>query len=200
MLKDLRSARKSAGRTLAELSEETGLDPSDINKWERGEKSMSESIAQRLARHLPGTDAKALAFSNKCLSFKRAQERGDRVGVLEAAKSIVRHVDGLQQDPELEEMLDRLVTKAVRFAQGSYDPETYADGFEAEGRHPITGVRVNKATETNVSDDSGDYPLAPEHRGAAPSLEDLEDDEAYGDVDDGRDIHGLRVRPLGEVD
>ena len=214
-MKDLRIARKSAGHTQEELEELTGIDQSVLSKMERGEKMMSDSIAERLARHLPGTSASELLVSNKALAFRKAQERGDRVGVLQAAKSIVAYCESLPTDPQLDDMLDALVAKAVGFAEspGSVvDPEEYG---QEKGRN-ILGVRKSRFlpdeeehTYPTARVDESFYPAVPGSQDTVLPVEEGTtddhfggdvDEEEYGDVDDGRDLYGIRIRPLEETD
>lgn len=208
----LKAARQAAGKTQAELGSEARIAQSDESKYESGEKLMPKDVASRLARHLPGTTASELLLSNKVTAFKRAQERGDRLGVLKACESIVKYAESLPADPQLDDMLDNLVRKAAGLAEGSEDPQSYADGLAAEGRD-ILGVRKRRFlpdeeehTYPKGKTDTTFYPLHPGHRDTVlPVEEGTTDDhfggdveEDYDDVDDGRDAFGVRVRPLGE--
>ena len=195
-LSDLRAARKSTGKSQQELEALSGIAQGDISKFESGAKLMSETVAQKLARHLPGTSPTGLLMSNKAHAFKKAHDRGDRIGVLKAAESIVKHAERLPEDPQLEAMLDRLVEKACRFAEHGGGEYISADNRD------ILGRRVDKSAGPDLRRNESYIPLAPEHQGPAIFTEDLEDqaDELYGDADDGRDIHGFRIRPMSEED
>lgn len=184
----LKSRRIEAGETQQGLEEKTGIAQADLSKMERGEKMMSDSIAERLAQHLPGTSASELLFSNKALAFKKAQERGDRVGVLKAARSIVEYAERLPSDPELERVLERLVDRACKFAETPQDPVYY--GSDPDEGRDLLGRRVEKAA-ANASDE-GAYPLHPGHLSASVDVEDLEEED-YDDWDEGRDIYGNRI-------
>ena len=143
-LDDLRAARKSAGLSQQELEELTGIAQGDISKYESGSRLVSETVAQKLARHLPGTTPTRLLMANKAQAFKRAQETGDRVGALKAAESIVRYASKLPEDPELGRMLDRLVAKACRFAEQGGTDNTSDDGRDLLGSRSAQGLAVSR--------------------------------------------------------
>jgi transcriptional regulator with XRE-family HTH domain len=167
---DLRTAREEAGLSQHAYSVKSGVSQSDVSKFESGAKLMGESVAQRLARYLPRTTPGELLIGNKAAAFQRAQERGDRLGVLKAAESFVKYAERLPEDPELERMLNRLVEKACEFAEGGSgaSEESFADGFRAEGRNPHTGVKVDKST-AQANEDKGAYPLWAAHQDPPPT-------------------------------
>ena len=51
----------AANKSQQQFAEETDTDQSDISKFESGAKMMSESVAERLAHHLPGTTPTAFS-------------------------------------------------------------------------------------------------------------------------------------------
>ncbi len=194
---DLRTARQSAGKCQQDLAALTGLGQPDLSKLESGQMPMTEGVAEKLARHLPGTTASGLVMGNLAAGYKRARERGDRVGVLRAAESVVKYASRFDSDPSLDAALDQLTESAVRFAQG--DSEEYGQ----EPGRDILGRRVDKSARPNLLPGESYLPLWSGHTGTGPDLEAMEDasDEDFDEPGhDGRDAHGIRIAPLGEVD
>jgi transcriptional regulator with XRE-family HTH domain len=132
ILNGLEAVRKAAKKSQERFASDLGMDQSQYSRLESGAQIMGECVSQRLARHIGGsTSAAELALANKAAAFRRAMVRGDRVGVLNAAKSFVQYAEHLPDDPELDRMLDKLVDRACSFAEqatGSDRSGTYVDG------------------------------------------------------------------------
>ena len=75
-LDSLEAARKAAKKSQEQFASDLGMDQAQYTRLESGAQIMGESVAQRLARHLPTTSASSLLIGNKVAAYKRAQERG----------------------------------------------------------------------------------------------------------------------------
>lgn len=192
---DLRTARKHAGLTQERLAELVGTDRANIAGLESAARAISAKMGDRLAEHVDIPSAE-LVIANRLAAIKRAKDQDDPHGVLTAAKGIVEIVGDRELTPEGETFIDNIVDGAITFATtGSYqDTEVYGSD-EAEGRE-LMGRKVASGKSVGAHDfDPSFYKLHHGHRDDS-GVQIVEDEQEYGDVDDGRDAYGIRTHPL----
>jgi transcriptional regulator with XRE-family HTH domain len=197
---DLRTARKRAGLTQERLAELVGTDRANIAGLESAARAMSAKMGERLSEHVDVASAE-LVIANRLAAIKRSKEQGDAAGVLTAAKGIVQIVGDRELTPEGETFIDNIVDGAIEFATKNEryeDEQEYGVDVEGEDRDLMGRKVVTKSVAANDFDPSF-YNLHSGHRNQ-PLRDELEDDQEYGDIDDGRDAYGVRVRPLRDDD
>jgi transcriptional regulator with XRE-family HTH domain len=130
----LRESRNKAKKTQAMLSAVTGLDQGYLSRVESGERSLGPAAAKRLAMVLKNTNTPTLIFSNRYAMLRRAVDRGDVSGVMQAARSAFKVAerngwldDG--GDRALSELLDA-ATKFVESAASATHEDEEVYGYD----------------------------------------------------------------------
>lgn len=173
-------AMKSRGLTVKELANRSGVAQKNLSAYKSGSRTMGRKAAEKLAEVLD-EPAEALLIANRAEMMNAAAKRGDRVGVLNAAKAVMKIGDDFAAPgSELSESLDKVVEWAIKYA-GTTTPYGDFDYLTDDGRDGLGRKVVTKS-----------FP-----RSATPEESADEDDE---DVDeDGRDSLGRRISPLEGV-
>lgn len=172
----IESVMKSRGLTVTKLAEKSGVEQKHLSAYKNGSRTMGRLAALKLSAVL-GESPEALMLHNRGAVLKKAEEKGDKVGVLNATKSIVK----IGQDAGVpDSVLDEVVANAVKYAEqtkplpaGGWGLIDEGDpyGFAEEGRDRH-GNRVSPLNESVGADEDFD--------------------------DEGRDGMGIRRAPMKE--
>jgi len=137
-LAGLKESRNKAKKTQAMLSAATGLDQGYLSRVESGERSLSPAAAKKLVVALKNTNAPTLIFSNRYAMLRRAVDRGDVAGVMQAARSAfkVAEGNGWLDDDGGDQALSELLNAATKFVESAAsatheDEEVY--GYDLSG-------------------------------------------------------------------
>lgn len=147
----LRTARKQAGMTQAELSERSGVAQQSISELEADKRPMGMKTARRLAARLPDTNAGEILIGNRLGMYKRAKKAGDRRGAIVAVKGLLEAVGDEEMTQAGELFLDELADGCLAFvsaAVASRKFQTCGDGerYEApaaEAEAPRQGTHTS---------------------------------------------------------
>ncbi len=112
----LQAARKEKGLSQKVLALRTGLSQPEVSILENGGISMSRAVAEKLAT-VVGSTPLTLQIENRVRRLEAAKKRGDAAEVFNAAKSVVKLLDGMDLDATTEAALDELVDSATSFTQ-----------------------------------------------------------------------------------
>lgn len=111
----LKRAMEDVGLSNEGLGALVGVPGSRIAAYKSGGRRMGIKTARRIAEFVDADPAEMVA-ENRLAAMKRAAEKGDARGALNAVKSIV-NVSGKSAEGAADEDLDGLVTWAVKFAE-----------------------------------------------------------------------------------
>ncbi len=113
----LKRAMAEVGLSNEELAALVGVPGSRIAAYKSGGRRMGHKTAAKIAECVDA-DSAELVTENRLAAMKRAAEKGDARGVLNAVKSIV-NVSENSAEGAVDEDLAELVTWAVKFAENN---------------------------------------------------------------------------------